>query len=82
MKSLIKCFEYIPLTLILTFFLIEAEVQKQDAIKSSCNIFINIISIGCFYLVCLHFEKSKITAFITAVIIFIVLKYIKQNHLF
>ena len=76
-----KYYDYIPITLLGLLFITETDIERH-AIHTSCNLCINIISIVCFYCICLHFEQSKIVAFITSIIIWMTLFYIKQNHLF
>lgn len=76
-----KYYDYIPITLLGLLFITESDI-KIHALHTSCNLFINIISIVAFYCISLYFEQSKTTAFITSIIIWITLFYIKQNHLF
>lgn len=77
----VKYYDYIPIALITLLFITETDLERH-AMHKSCNLCINIISIVCFYCILLHFEKSKHIAFISSIIIWAVLFYIKENHLF
>lgn len=79
--TLEKKVDYIPpIGLITIFFLTEAELELQS-FKSTCNIFITIISLITFYLVYFKIKKSKYIALLIAIIIWIFFVYIKNNYL-
>jgi hypothetical protein len=75
-----KYYEYVQVTLIGLLFIAEADMHYH-AIHNSCHICINIISVIVFYCIILHYEKSKVFAFITSLIIWIILIYIKDKHI-
>jgi hypothetical protein len=75
-----KYYDYIPVALIGLLFIAETDMERH-AIHTSCHMCINIISIVLFYCIILHYEKSKVFAFFTSIIIWGVLMYIKDKHL-
>jgi hypothetical protein len=81
LKDCKKYYDYIPITLIALLFIAEESDMHHHAIHNSCQICINIISIVVFYCIILHYEKSKVLAFVISLIIWIVLIYIKDKHL-
>jgi hypothetical protein len=75
-----KYADYFPIALITLFFIAEAELEAH-AVNISCQFCMTIISIVIFYIICFNFTNAKNIAFITAVIIWIILLYVKRNFI-
>ena len=84
MLSLFKTFmDNIPFILISLIFITEAEIETY-AFKTSCNLCITIISIVVFYAIYFNIKNNKnkkIIASIFAVLIWLILVYVRKNHL-
>jgi uncharacterized membrane protein YecN with MAPEG domain len=86
MLSFLKNFtEYIPFILISLIFIAEAEIETH-AFKTSCNLCITIISLVVFYAIYFNIKNNnnnskKIIACIISIITWIILVYVRKNHL-
>jgi hypothetical protein len=71
--------DYLPLVLITLLFVAEAEMEKH-ALNTSCQMVITIITLVIFYLIVMRFKNTKLIALIIAMVVWIVLIYIKKKY--
>lgn len=72
--------EYLPILLITLLFITDSEVDKH-ALSMSCQMVITIICAVIFFLIVIKMRKSKLLAFITAGITWVILVYIKRVYI-
>jgi len=71
--------EFFPIVLIGLLFITEAEMEKS-ALNMSCQLTITIVTVLMFFLIVMKFPRSKGVAFIVALVLWIVLVYVKKQY--
>lgn len=75
-----KHLEYIPIMLITLLFIAEAELETHAA-NMSCQLCTTVIVVVIFYSICFNFKNAKNIALVIAVILWVLLVYVKKNYL-
>lgn len=71
--------DYFPLILLTLFFLTETEIEKH-ALFTSYQIAITIITLATFYIISFRMKNSRL-AFLIALLIWVVLIFIKKKYI-
>ena len=72
--------DYLPLMLLTLLFVAESEIELH-ALNTSCQIAITIITLAIFYIAIMRFKNTKLLALMFAVVVWIVLVYIKKKYI-
>lgn len=75
-----ECIEFLPLALIMILFLSEKEYENH-AVRLSWQMAGMAVTLIFFFLLILYFEINKVTSFILAMFLWILLVVIKRKYI-
>lgn len=73
-------FDYLPILLVTMLFVTETELEKH-AVNISCQMCITIVTLVIFYILIFRYNNTKTISLIVAIIIWLILVYIKKKYI-